>query len=608
VGIEGGGTRTSILAVRGKQTVADFQLGPCTVLMPEPQLLAHFLSIRELLPSVPDYLGIGLAAARHESHCEIIRRIAADVWPGVPVVATSDLETALAAGSAPAKAVARILILSGTGSCCFGRSNSGKTAKIGGRGHVMGDRASSVDIGRHALRRLAAEFDRHQHWGTLGRLMLHSLNMNHPEDLIPWSLEAGKREIAALALPVFAAAARGDRIAKRVLHDAAKTLAADAHACARLLAKSDQNVHFVLNGSVLVKNQSFARKVIAKLKIQHPNATAAPLARPSVWGAVVLAQNLVNENSIHPKNPPQKATPAFKKTEASLVPAWIQDLSALAKSPTELRNPRSSKLSEMSLPDAVHLMLDEDATLADAIRAETDTIVRVTQHIIRAFKNGGHLFYVGAGTSGRLGVLDASEIPPTFRTPPELVQGIIAGGQRALWSAVEGAEDDASAGADAARFRQVGKNDVVVGIAASGRTPFVWGFLTESARKGAHTALLCFNPAVKTLAGPPNSKRIPQEVIAPNIGPEILTGSTRLKSGTATKLILNLFTTLAMTKLGKVKGNLMIDLNPSNVKLRDRAIRIIRELTGLEPAAAKSLLEKSHWSVPAALKSANSSK
>jgi N-acetylmuramic acid 6-phosphate etherase len=205
------------------------------------------------------------------------------------------------------------------------------------------------------------------------------------------------------------------------------------------------------------------------------------------------------------------------------------------------------------------------------------------------------LFYVGAGTSGRLGVLDASECPPTFRTDPEMVQGIIAGGQRALWEAVEGAEDDPAAGARAIEYRGVNGRDTVVGIAASGRTPFVWGALREAKHRGAATVLLCFNPNVII----PRADR-PTLVIAPAIGPEILTGSTRLKSGTATKLILNIFTTLAMVRIGKVLGNLMIDVKASNIKLRDRAVRIVRELAGVDYPTAEAALLKSQWKIKAA--------
>jgi N-acetylmuramic acid 6-phosphate etherase len=173
-----------------------------------------------------------------------------------------------------------------------------------------------------------------------------------------------------------------------------------------------------------------------------------------------------------------------------------------------------------------------------------------------------------------------------------MVQGIIAGGARAITSAVEGAEDDYDAGGRAIEFRGVGKRDVVVGIAASGRTPYVWGALQAAKQRGAATVLLCFNPHLDI----PRALQ-PNVVIAPDLGPEILTGSTRLKSGTATKLVLNLLTTLAMVRLGKVLGNLMVDLNPSNVKLRDRAVRIVRELTGADYGTAQAALEQSGWVV-----------
>lgn len=248
------------------------------------------------------------------------------------------------------------------------------------------------------------------------------------------------------------------------------------------------------------------------------------------------------------------------------------------------------QLDELPLRKAIALMLSEDEKLPRAILAESAKVERVIQSIVRSFERGGHLFYVGAGTSGRLGVLDASECPPTFRSDPEMVQGIIAGGQTALWRAAEGAEDDPSAGARAMEGRGVSKNDTVVGIAASGRTPFVWGALEEAKRRGATTVMLTLNPNLKI---PPQHQ--PTVLIAPDIGPEILTGSTRLKSGTATKLILNMFTTLAMVRIGKVLSNLMVDVKPTNVKLRDRAVRIVRTLTEADAVAAQEALVKNKW-------------
>jgi N-acetylmuramic acid 6-phosphate etherase len=248
-------------------------------------------------------------------------------------------------------------------------------------------------------------------------------------------------------------------------------------------------------------------------------------------------------------------------------------------------------------------MLSEDAKIPQAILQERAQIEQAVKYIAQAFKKGGRLFYIGAGTSGRLGVLDASECPPTFRTDPEMVQGIIAGGQGALWRSVEGAEDDPIAGARAIEFRCVTSKDVVVGIAASGRTPFVWGALGEAKRRGAKTVLVGFNPFLKI----PGDAR-PNIVITPNVGPELLTGSTRLKAGTATKLILNIFTTLAMVRIGKVVSNLMVDLNPSNTKLRDRAVRIIQDLKGSDYATAQAALEKSGWVIKKAVAHLNRQK
>lgn len=245
---------------------------------------------------------------------------------------------------------------------------------------------------------------------------------------------------------------------------------------------------------------------------------------------------------------------------------------------------------------AVRLMLLEELRVPRALLRWRREIARAVNLVSRALKQGGRLFYVGAGTSGRLGVLDASECPPTFRADPRQVQGILAGGDPALRRSVEGAEDDFRAGARELRLRKVSRQDVVMGIAASGTTRFVWGALREARRRHAKTVLLCFNPYLAI----PASVR-PDLVLAPNLGPEVLTGSTRLKAGTATKLVLNALTTLAMVRLGKVAGNLMVDVAASNEKLRDRATRITRTLTGADEPAARAALAASGWRIKKAV-------
>jgi N-acetylmuramic acid 6-phosphate etherase len=264
-------------------------------------------------------------------------------------------------------------------------------------------------------------------------------------------------------------------------------------------------------------------------------------------------------------------------------------------SPTEQRNPRSLNLDRLPIATAIQLMLSEEAKVPRILAQWEAELAAAVKLVSGAFRNGGRLFYVGAGTSGRLGVLDASECPPTFRTAPELVQGIIAGGETALRRSVEGAEDDLAAGARAMRERKITRRDVVMGIAASGTTPFVWGALAEAKHRRATTILLCFNPYLKI----PRPLR-PQLVMAPDLGPEVLTGSTRLKAGTATKLVLNTLTTLAMVQLGKVSSNLMVDLTPTNTKLRARATRILQELAGLDEPAARRALEQSRWVIKTA--------
>lgn len=312
-----------------------------------------------------------------------------------------------------------------------------------------------------------------------------------------------------------------------------------------------------------------------------------PLKYEAALGAISLAKELL----------PKAQGPKSKVGNTTNESGHWSSAITLTNSPTEQRNAHSKDLDRLPLKRAIRLMLTEDEKIPAAILAEEKQIERAVQSIVRSFKCGGRLFYIGAGTSGRLGVLDASECPPTFRTDPEMVQGIIAGGQTALWRAAEGAEDDPSAGGRTIVFRGVNARDTVVGIATSGRTPFVWGALDEAKRLGATTVLVTFNPRLKV----PREHRT-DILIAPNVGPEILTGSTRLKSGTATKLILNIFTTLAMVRMGKVLSNLMVDLKPTNTKLRDRAVRIVATLTGADKDSVRDGLDQTNWVIKDAVK------
>jgi N-acetylmuramic acid 6-phosphate etherase len=261
---------------------------------------------------------------------------------------------------------------------------------------------------------------------------------------------------------------------------------------------------------------------------------------------------------------------------------------------TELRNPDSMRLDEMSVDEAVAVINKHDRIAVEAVEQVRGDVVRAIQLVTDALRQGGRLIYAGAGTSGRLGVLDASECPPTFRTDPEMVQGVIAGGEKAMFVAQEGAEDSPEAGARVMDEKNVGANDVVMGVATGGTTPFVHGALRRARERGAKTIFLsCVQPVENE---PPVDV-----VIRPLTGPEVLTGSTRLKAGTATKLVLNQVTTIAMVQLGKVYENLMVDLRATNLKLWDRGARIIAMLTDLARDDAMDLLKRADGHVKVAI-------
>jgi len=256
----------------------------------------------------------------------------------------------------------------------------------------------------------------------------------------------------------------------------------------------------------------------------------------------------------------------------------------LEKRLTEQQNPRSKRIDLLSPLEITDLINAEDRMVAQAVGEEREAIAHAVELVVEAFRRGGRLLYVGAGTSGRLGVLDAAEMPPTYGVSPELVQGIIAGGYAALVRAQEGAEDSWEAGAAALDERTVTANDFVLGIATSGTTPFVHGALARARELGARTGfLLCTYP-------PRELTELHDVVIAPLVGPEVITGSTRMKAGTATKLVLNTITTGAMVLLGKVYGNLMVDLQVTCQKLQDRGERILMETLDLDRAGATNLL------------------
>jgi N-acetylmuramic acid 6-phosphate etherase len=262
---------------------------------------------------------------------------------------------------------------------------------------------------------------------------------------------------------------------------------------------------------------------------------------------------------------------------------------------TEQENPRSQDLSSRSTAEIVALMNDEDALVAAAVKLVLGEVVQAVDETVARLARGGRLFYTGTGTSGRLGVLDASECPPTFGVSPELVQAVIAGGYDACHRAVEASEDDAEAGAADLKQRGFAAGDVLVGIAASGRTPYTVGAIKYARSLGAFTVALTVVP------GSPITQAAELSIV-PVVGPEVVTGSSRLKAGTAQKMVLNMISTATMVRLGYVSGNRMSHLQAKNVKLRDRAVRIVMAETGVDHEEAVAKLEAVNWIVPEALK------
>jgi len=262
--------------------------------------------------------------------------------------------------------------------------------------------------------------------------------------------------------------------------------------------------------------------------------------------------------------------------------------------PTEAINTASQGIDKMPVLDIIDLVVAEDKKVVAAVQRERERIAHGVEIIAEALKKGGRLILVGAGTSGRLGVLEAAEMPPTFSTKPELVQAIMAGGQEAVFRAREGVEDNFEEGGRSISRLRVGKRDVVIGVSASGITQFVRGALTVARKKGARIIYVTCWPGTEL-------QNFVDLIIAPTVGPEVIAGSTRLKAGTATKMVLNMLTTVAMVRIGKTYGNLMVDVQTGSEKLRDRAQRIVSMVTGADPEDARALLLRAKWNVKVAI-------
>ena len=570
LGVEGGGTKTAWVLVekdghdlrvleQGTLPASNFRLT-----MPD-----RLRGILQELPKEVSRVGVFLAGCGPGEDRDALAKLCAEIWPGAKIFTGSDRESGLAAALGHGDG---IVVNAGTGASVTGRRHE-RIEKAGGWGHILGDAGGGYFLSVQALRLILREYDLHRGEAQFTASILRALSLNDRDELVRWAQTADKMEIAMLAPIVFEAAQNGDANVVQILEEGARVLSEYTAAVATRLGLLAPKV--ILLGGLFHRDSIYTHAFRRRLKKDLVDARVSMSEQPPEFGAAWLAAELAERATIQPKS-----------REA--------EIEELAAALTEQRNPRSENLDRMSTRELVELFVDEEKSVREALHEKTVDLASAIEMVSAALRKGGKLFYVGAGTSGRLGVLDASEIPPTFGAPTDLVQGIIAGGASALYRSVEGAEDDKGSGALAVDERAVRNVDVVIGITASGRTPFVLGALARAKAIGANTIRLTCNPA----AAKSNDVDLAIDLAT---GSELLTGSTRLKAGTATKVALNIISTGAMIALGKVRGNLMIDLAVSNTKLRDRAARLVAELAGCNHDIAVERLSQNGWNVRATL-------
>lgn len=526
-------------------------------------------------------MGVFLAGCATAEDREVLSRLCREVWPNAIIATGSDRDSGVAAALGHGDG---IVVNAGSGSSVTGRRD-GKIEKAGGWGHILGDAGGAYFLVVQALRLILREHDLNRGEVELASKVLHALLLNNLDELVRWAQSAEKIDVALLAPVVFEAAAAGDAHVVKILEEGAACLCEYTEAVATRLHLLAPKV--VLIGGLFQRDSIYAHTFRRRLKKNLPDARVTNAERAPELGAAWLASAMAH----------------LPEVQSRIAAVRIDDLAAAL---TEQRNDRSADLEKLGAQKMVQLFVDEEKFVQEALQAAVAELTRAVEIVAEALRAGRKLFYVGAGSSGRIGVLDASEIPPTFGAPKDLVQGVIAGGVPALYRSVEGAEDEESSGSLAMDERRVAANDVVIGVTASGRTPFVIAALRRAKEIGAKTVLLTCNaePAALTGRGECEQHCDPVEpdlVIRLAVGPEILTGSTRLKAGTATKVALNIISTGAMVSLGKVRGNLMIDLHASNSKLQDRATRLVAELAGFDYQTARSRLEAANWNLRAVL-------
>ncbi len=580
IGVDGGGSKTEAVLLtrdgrvlgRGKSGAANHhQTGWEGVLVEVQWAVQRACEQARRQPEEATALTLALAGIGSQTEENTLARLARKNWPRLRLQIAHDAHAALIGGLGQRHGIA---LIAGTGMIAYGVGVDGQRARAGGRGYCL-DTGGGYFLGVEAVRAVLHAYDGLGLPTQLTPLVLRTLNLSRPDELVAWlyAPERSVKMIAALAPLVLEVAATGDGVAAEIVARGSDALATAVQAVAGRLRWED-DIPIVLSGSLLTKNAFYRALAVQAMRVRLPHARFFLPAENAALGAARLAWE---EMGVHlPRQQPEE----IGQTAAP----WA----------SEEPNVLSRGLHRRKVRDIVALMHVEDKRAVNAVGAVLPQIAAAVEAIAERMAQGGRLIYVGAGTSGRLGVLDASECPPTFGVSPEQVVGVIAGGEAALRQAVEGAEDVAADGAQAMRDLGVAPLDTVVGIAASGQTPYVRGALAEARRRGALTvAVVCNLPS-------PVAEEA-QHVIAPRVGPEIIAGSTRLKAGTAQKLVLNMLSTATMVRLGKVYDNLMVDVQPDNEKLRARARRILQQASGASAEEAAAALEASGWEVKVAL-------
>lgn len=565
LGIEGGGTKTEWVLLADGALLDHGSLSASNLKLISNEALLRLFSVLPQATHVGAFLA-GCATAEDRAR---LRKLLVERWPDAHLAVGSDRDSAMATCFRDADGIS---VIAGTGAAVHGRKGE-RLEKAGGWGQLLGDQGGGYHLGMQGLRHLLSHYDLTHRITPLAERILQMLGLNRLQDLVDWASQADKMSVARLAPEVFEAARFGDSEMLDVVEGGARILVDFTRAVSQRLEFPKAPIRLV--GGLFTHHPEYVALYRYRMSVLLPDCEVEVCSQSGAFGAAWLADRI----AVIDRVPPSKIT--------------LNDVasSELAVAATEQSNPRSANLDQLPASALVDLFIAEEDQVAQALAGSRGALTRGVELASASLRAGGRLFHLGAGTSGRLGVLDASEIPPTFGAPPELVQGIMAGGAAALYRAVEGAEDQPEAGALSVIERGVRARDVVCGITASGRTPFVLGALAEARRVGAKTILLTCNPSRHASESPWDVE------IDLATGPEIVTGSTRLKAGTATKVTLNILSTCAMIGLGKVRGNSMVDLNISNAKLRDRGVRLVSSTLGISYEEAQRRLERASWNV-----------